>query len=125
MPSGSASRKTSGAASATSTPETVITRPRTPPAPGAVPLLRDRAQLLRRGRAEAEEFEVGRNLLEEHVLADPALAALVQGRPQERRDLLLHDHLADARRRREPVAVHRQGVVVLVRPARGIDEHVV
>src|SRR4051812_37410289 len=109
MPSGSASRKTSGATSATSTPETVITRARTPPAPGSVPHLRDRAQLLGRGRAEAEEFEVGRDLLEEHVLADLHLAALVQGGPQERRDPPLHDHLPHERRRRDPVDVPPQG----------------
>src|SRR3954451_7866641 len=125
MPSGSASRKTSGATSATSTPETVITRLRTPPAPGSVPHLRDRAQLLGRGRAEAEEFEVGRDLLEEHVLAYLHLAALVQGGPQERRDLLLHDHLPDERRRGYPVDVHRQGVVVLHPEGGGIDDDVV
>src|SRR3954449_7446823 len=103
MPSGSASRKTPRATSATSTPETVITRRRTAPAPGSVPHLRDRAQLLGRGRAEAEEFEVGRDLLEEPLVADLYLAAIGQSCPRHWRGLLLHAPLADERRRRDPV----------------------
>ncbi len=55
-------------------------------------------QLVRRGRAEAEEFEVGGDHLEQHVRADLVRAAARAGRLEQRRDLLLHHHFADERR---------------------------
>src|SRR4051794_15569383 len=57
--------------------------------------LRDRAKLVRGRRTEAEELEIGRDLLEEHVDPDLNVATALHGGTQERRRLLLHHHFTD------------------------------
>src|SRR6185503_18742367 len=77
------------------------------------PELRHGAKLVRRRGAEAEELEVERNLLEQHVGADLDAAAALACRGEERRDRLLHDDLADERGRRKARRIHGQGIAVV------------
>src|SRR5262249_3476615 len=56
--------------------------------------LRELAQFIRRRGAEAKEFQVGRNLLEQHVGADLIVAAFCPHGGKERRDFFLHHYLA-------------------------------
>src|SRR3954447_20350228 len=125
IPSGSASRYTPSATQRPRRWSSSVRCLRPPAAPRSVPNLRHCAQFVRRGRAVAEELQVGRDLLEEHVLADLYCAALVEGNLQEGRDLLLHHDLAHEGRRGNPVDVHREGVVVVHAQGRGVDDDVV
>src|ERR1700761_2238187 len=61
--------------------------------------LRELAQFIRCRGAEPEEFEIGRNLLEQHVGSHLVVAALGARGGQEWRDLVLHHDLADKGRR--------------------------
>src|SRR3954470_20256119 len=67
-------------------------------------------KLVRRRRAQAEELQIGRDLLVEHVLADLDGAAPGQRRLDERGPLPAHDGLSDEGRRHEPSDVDGQGV---------------
>ena len=55
----------------------------------------ERPEALGRGGGVAEEFEIGRDHLEQHVDADLHLAAPGAGRGEKGRHFLLHHHLAD------------------------------
>src|SRR4051812_23083781 len=121
MPSGRASRCTPAATSETSTAVPGVGARATP----SVLDLGDRPQFPGGRRPESEELEVGRDHLEEHVLAHLYRAALGHGRTEQRRELLLHDHLPDERARRDAVDVHRQRVVVLHAERGRVDHDVV
>src|SRR5262249_13062625 len=84
--------------------------------------LRDLAQFIRRGGAETEEFEIGRDLLEQHVGADLVVAAFRTCRGQKRRDLFFHDDLADKGLRRDAFHIQRQRIVLLHAERRGGDD---
>src|SRR5258708_621509 len=64
------------------------------------------AKLIRRRRAKAEKLQIGGNLLEQHVDTDLALAATRLRSREERRDLVLHHHLANKSRRRNACDIH-------------------
>src|SRR5271163_3584765 len=85
----------------------------------------DRTQRLRRRRRKAEELQIGRDLLEQHVYADLYATAALAGGTQERRHLLLHDHLADERRGCEPSDVERHRVAFLHPERRRVDDQIV
>ena len=68
---------------------------RSPRAPFLVVDLRDSPEFVRRGRAKAEELEIGWNLLEQHVRADLDFAATRPCRCEKWRHFLFHHDFAD------------------------------
>src|SRR5215471_10865595 len=84
-----------------------------------------RAQLVGRGRSEAEEFEVRGNLLEQHVGAHLDLATLRLRGFQEWCVLRFHHDLADEGFRRQQRYVDRQRIAFLHAERRGVDHDVV
>ena len=91
---------------------------------GSVLDLRRRRAVRRRGGAEAEELQVRRDHLEQHVGADLHRAALVLGGAQQRRVFGLHHHFADEGRGRDAVDVEGHRVALLHAQRRGVDHHV-
>lgn len=94
----------------------------------AVADFRGPSQFLRRRRRKTEEFQIGRNLLEQHVEADLGRATAFTGGGEEVRHLPRHHHLADEAA--FSVALHRvAGAADLHRSARlaeqGDDRHLV
>src|SRR5689334_6357005 len=85
----------------------------------------DAAQFLGRARAESEEFEIGRDLFEQHVGADLDGASLLHRGAKQRRELLLHDDLAHERRWLDPGDVKRQRVISLHSQRTGVDYDIV
>src|SRR6266478_3307828 len=86
--------------------------------------LSDGPKFVRRGRAKAEEFEIGGNLLEQHVRADLDLAATRSCRCQKRRDFLLHHDFANEGRGCNSINVHWQWVTFLHPERRRVDDNI-
>src|SRR5438552_4071579 len=83
------------------------------PAPAFLVLdLRYCAQLVGRGRPETEEFQVRRNLLEQHVGAHLDRTAPGLCRAQERSHLLLHHHFTYERGRGDTGNVDRRRIAL-------------
>ncbi|MNY70303.1 hypothetical protein D3C86_2084140 [compost metagenome] len=75
--------------------------------------------------AEAEEFKVGGNLLEQHVGSNLEAAAAFARSGEERGDLGLHHNLADEGRRIDARHIHRQRISVFHAERRRVDHKVV
>src|ERR1700757_2314721 len=86
---------------------------------------RELAQLARRGRAEPQEFEIGRYLFKQHIDADLNLAALRPRRRQKRRDLVLEDDFTYKGRWINSVYLHWKRIVLLHAKRRRVDDDAV